>query len=54
MSSLGIARRNALDDGIARVSGEIAERMPSFAEAPERLDGGPLVVVRQHNTHCYR
>ncbi len=37
---------DALDDGIARVSGEIAERMHPFAEALERLDTIPGIGQR--------
>src|SRR5437773_6282195 len=37
---------DALDEGIARVSGEIAERMRPFAEALERLDTIPGIGQR--------
>jgi transposase len=37
---------DALDDGIARVSAEIAERMRPFGEALERLDTIPGIGVR--------
>src|SRR5438874_3067939 len=37
---------DALDDGIARVSAEIAERMRPFTEALERLDTIPGIGVR--------
>ena len=41
---------DALDEGIARVSGEIAERMRPFAEALERLDTIPGIGQRMAET----